>query len=302
MRIVAEGLLFPEGPVAMADGSVLFVELARGTLSRVHGDGTVNVVADVGGSPNGAAIGPDGRVYVANNGGVKFVEQSGKLRPAGNLPDPAWIDAVDLVTGDIQRLYDRCGEHTLRHCNDLVFDSNGGFYFTDTGKTTSTMNERGGVYYAKADGSEIRRVAFPLANPNGVGISPDGSTLYVSETLTARLWAWDILGPGQLRKLKQNDVPHGGRFVIGSANYQRFDSLAVSASGKVLVGTLTNGGISEIWPDGSYVKHHPLPDGHVTNIAFGGADMRTAFVTMAGSGKLVALDWHEPGLVLAYNA
>ena len=66
--------------------------------------------------------------------------------------------------------------------------------------------------------------------------------------------------------------------------------------------SVRNCSLFQHWPDGSYVKHHPLPDGHVTNIAFGGADMRTAFVTMAGSGKLVALDWHEPGLVLAYNA
>jgi gluconolactonase len=302
MKIVAEGLLFPEGPVALADGSVLFVELARGTLSRTWGEGRTEVVADLGGSPNGAAIGPDGRVYVCNNGGVKFVDGGGKLRPAGNLPDPAWIDVVDLATGRAERLYDRCGDHTLRHCNDLVFDAQGGFYFTDSGKTTAATVERGAVYYALADGSSITRVAHPLTSPNGVGISPDGSTLYASETSTARVWAWDIVGPGKLRRLKQNDIPHGGRFVIGSANFQRFDSLAVSESGKVLVGTLTNGGISEIWPDGSYMRHHPLPDGHVTNIAFGGADLRTAYITMAGTGKLISMDWHEPGLRLEFNA
>ena len=104
MKVVAEGLQFPEGPVALADGSVLFVELARGTLSRAWGEGRVEVVADLGGSPNGAAIGPDGRVYVCNNGGVRFVEQNGKLRPAGNLPDPAWIDVVELASGHFDRL------------------------------------------------------------------------------------------------------------------------------------------------------------------------------------------------------
>ena len=301
MKIIAEGLRFPEGPVPLADGSILFVELARGTLSRAWGDGRVEIVADLGGSPNGAAVGPDGRIYVCNNGGIKFVEQNGKLRPAGNLPEPAWIEVVDLQTGKSDRLYDSCGEFTLRHCNDLVFDEHGGFYFTDSGKTTSSINERGSIYYALPDGSSIKRVAYPLTSPNGIGLSPDGKSLYVSETPTARLWAWEIVAAGQLVKLKQNDIPHGGRFVIGSANYQRFDSLAVSASGKVLVGTLTNGGISEIWPDGSEMRHHPLPDGHVTNIAFGGADLRTAYVTLAGSGKLVALDWYEPGLKLNFN-
>jgi gluconolactonase len=301
VRIVAEGLKFPEGPVPLSDGSVLFVELARGALSRAWGDGKVEVVADLGGSPNGAAIGPDGRCYVANNGGVKFVEQSGKLRPAGNLPDPAWIDAVDLATGKAERLYDSCEGRPLRHANDLVFDEHGGFYFTDSGKTTSSINERGAIYYGLADGSAIKRVAFPLTSPNGIGLSPDGKTLYVSETTTARLWAWEVIAPGEVRKLKQNDIPHGGRFIIGSANFQRFDSLAVTASGKIVVGTLTNGGISEIWPDGSFMRHHPLPDGHPTNIAFGGEGMRAAFVTLAGYGKLVALDWYEPGLRLAYN-
>lgn len=301
MRILARGLRFPEGPVALADGSVLFVELAAGRLSRAWGDDRVEVVADLGGSPNGAAMGPDGRVYVCNNGGVRFVEEAGKLRPAGNLPDPAWIDVVDLGSGAVERLYDRCGDHTLRHCNDLVFDGDGGFYFTDSGKTTATINERGAIFYAAADGSRIARIAAPLTSPNGIGLSPDGATLYVAETSTARLWAWDVVAPGVLRKLKQNDVPHGGRFVVGSANYQRFDSLALSASGKILVGTLTNGGITEIWPDGSAVRHHPLPDGHVTNLAFGGADLRTAYVTLAGSGLLGALDWHEPGLALHHQ-
>jgi gluconolactonase len=302
MKIIAEGLKFPEGPVALADGSVLFVELARGTLSRAWGEGRVEVVANLGGSPNGAAIGPDGRVYVCNNGGVKFVEAGGKLRPAGNLPDPAWIEVVDLTTGRSERLYDRCGEQTLRHCNDLVFDRHGGFYFTDSGKTTAAASERGTIYYALPDGSSIQRVAAGLTSPNGIGLSPDGQTLYVSETPTARLWAWEILAPGKVRKLKQNDIAHGGRFIMGSANFQRFDSLAVSASGKILVGTLTNGGISEIWPDGSVMRHHPLPDGHVTNIAFGAEDLRTAYVTLAGVGKLVALDWYEPGLKLNFNA
>jgi len=68
LKVIAEGLRFPEGPIAMADGSVLLVEIARGTLSRVR-DGRVEVVADLGGGPNGAAIGPDGACYVCNNGG-----------------------------------------------------------------------------------------------------------------------------------------------------------------------------------------------------------------------------------------
>jgi len=295
MRTLAEHLQFPEGPVAMPDGSVIFVELAGSRVSRAWGGGKTEVVAQVEGSPNGAAMGPGGKLYVCNNGGVKFVEKDGEMVPRGNLPRNGWIEVIDLDTGKAERLYEQCGDNLFNHPNDLVFDRFGGFYFTDSGKTIGRKVDRGVVYYGMSDGSGVREAAFPLTSPNGIGLSPDHKTLYVAETPTARVYAWDVIGPGQLRKLKQIDIPHGGRFLIGSANFQRFDSLAVSGSGRVIVGTLTNGGLTEIWPDGSHTRHHPLPDGHVTNIAFGGPELRTAFVTLAGTGKLVAMDWAEPG-------
>src|SRR5207342_2692155 len=75
---LATGLMFPEGPVAMPDGSTLVVEIGRGTLTRVpSGGGAPEVVADLGGGPNGAAIGPDGACYVVNNGGFLWSEMNG---------------------------------------------------------------------------------------------------------------------------------------------------------------------------------------------------------------------------------
>ena len=92
---VAQGLRFPEGPIAMADGSVLLCEIQRGTLSRVDPDGSVSVVADCGGGPNGAAIGPDGAVWITNNGGsFEFHDVGGLLIP-GDVPD-TWADCSDL--------------------------------------------------------------------------------------------------------------------------------------------------------------------------------------------------------------
>src|SRR5829696_6974627 len=81
-KVVASGLRFPEGPVPLSDGSVLVVEIERGTLTRVLPRGTTEVVAFLGGGPNGAAIGPDGACYVCNNGGSTWTENPyGVLRP-----------------------------------------------------------------------------------------------------------------------------------------------------------------------------------------------------------------------------
>jgi gluconolactonase len=297
IRILAQGLEFPEGPVALADGSVLFVEIAAGTLANIFPDGTKTVVAKTGGGPNGAAIGPDGKCYICNNGGFDWHVDGTRRRPIGPAKDYAGgrIERIDLDTGAVECLYRAAGEVPLKGPNDLVFDRHGGFYFTDLGKVRARDMDRGAVYYAKADGSLITEVAFPLVTPNGIGLSPDGETLYVAETEAARLWAFDILGPGVVKK-QPWPSPHGGRLIAGVGGYQRFDSLAVDAEGRICVATLINGGITVISPDGRQVEHHPMPDPLTTNICFGGPDLKTAFITLSWTGQLVAVDWPVQGL------
>ena len=122
IREIATGLQFPEGPIAMRDGSVLLVEIARGTLSRVTPDGRVHVGADLGGGPNGAAIGPDGAVYVCNYGGFRWrTESDGTHRPAGQAEDYSGgrIERVDLATGRFERLYENVEGLPLRGPNEL---------------------------------------------------------------------------------------------------------------------------------------------------------------------------------------
>jgi len=302
IREVASGLAFPEGPVALDDGSIVLVEIARGTLTRVAPDGRVSVVAELGGGPNGAAIGPDGACYVCNNGGFRWHRDPVHgLRPIGQAEDYSGgrIERVDLATGKFERLYDAAGGNPLRGPNDLVFDAQGGMWFSDLGKVRARDRDNGGVYYAKADGSLIREAIYPVLMANGVGLSPDGGTLYVAETESARLWAFDITAPGEVAK-QPFPSPHGGRLVHGAGGYQRFDSLAVDASGNACVATLINGGITVVSPQGDRVSHIPMPDLYTTNICFGGRDLRTAYITLSGVGKLVAVDWPEPGLRLNY--
>jgi gluconolactonase len=304
LRTIATGLRFPEGPVMMKDGSIILGEIERQTVTRVRMDGTTEVVAYTGGGPNGLGIGPDGAIYVCNNGGFSWRLEMNLMRPAGPSTDytGGCIQRVDPVTGAVTVLYDHCGPHKLLGPNDIVFDGLGGFYFTDLGKARARDRDWGGVYYALADGSKIVEVAHPILTPNGIGLSPDGKTLYVAETETARLWAWDVLAPGVLGKAPFPS-PHGGRIMAGLGGFQRFDSLKVDAEGNICVATLVNGSVSVISPTGSgLIRQVPMPDMFCTKICFGGPDMKTAFMTLSGTGKLVAMDWPEAGLRLAHEA
>jgi gluconolactonase len=190
-REIAAGLDFPEGPIAMSDGSVLVVEIAGATLLRIDPGGHKHVVAKLGGGPNGAAIGPDGKCYVCNNGGFSWTRAAdGYLRPTGRAADYSGgrIERVDLETGAFEVLYTSCDGEPLKGPNDIVFDGTGGFWFSDLGKTYGRLMDRGAIYYARTDGSLIREAVFPIMTPNGVGLSPDGKTLYAAETETSRLW------------------------------------------------------------------------------------------------------------------
>jgi gluconolactonase len=301
LQILASDLEFPEGPVALRDGSVVVAEIAGQKLKRVHPDGTVKVVAVLGGGPNGVAIGPDGAYYVCNNGGNEYRKgHTGTLGPAKDY-NGGYVQRVDPASGEVRKLYTHCGEHRLNAPNDIVFDTQGGFYFTDFGKRHARYRDHGGIYYAQPDGSSIKEVAFPLLTPNGIGLSPDGRTLYVSETETSRVWAYDVLAPGQLSK-QGFPSPNGGRLVCGLPGFQRFDSLAIDALGNICVATLMTGHVTVIAPNGHVVRQVKLPDVYPTNICFGGPDLRTAFITLSGVGQVAAARWPEPGLRLNYNA
>jgi gluconolactonase len=303
LRVVTSGLRFPEGPVALADGSVLVVEIARGTLTRVAPDGRTEVMADCGGGPNGAAIGPDGAVYVCNNGGCfDWREQSGMLFP-GAPPTAAWpghgsLQRVDLATGEVTTVLTECGGHPLRAPNDLVVDAEGGIWFTDHGVREERTSDRTGVHYCRPDGGGACVVAFPLDGPNGIGLSPAGDRLYVAETYAGRLWGWDVTGPGDVSGSGPL-APRGGELLAHPGGGRFFDSLAVDGDGWICVATLgATPGITAFPPgppDGdTEAEYTPLPDPLSTNICFG-PDGRTAYATLSGTGQLVAFDWPRPG-------
>jgi gluconolactonase len=295
---ITTGLQFPEGPVAMPDGSVILTELFASRLTRVAPDGTKTTVAEINGSPNGLAVGPDGALYLCNNGNAFTPLNMGGLLYPGPFDESRYIGGriqrVDIATGTVTDLYTHCGTTPLRAPNDIVFDKQGGFYFTDHGTRSERSADRTGIYYAKPDGSFIEEVAFPTDGPNGIGLSPDEKTVYWAETHTGRVYQRAITSPGKLAP------PDASTVLCGLPGYQLFDSLAVDGDGNVCVATLINGGITVISPQGEVLQHIAVDDRITTNICFGGPDYQTAYITASSTGRLLAMKWPYKGLKLNY--
>jgi gluconolactonase len=211
-----------------------------------------------------------------------------------------YVQRIDPQTGKATLLYKEVNGHLLSAPNDLVFDKDGGFYFTDLGKRMPRHKVYGGVYYALPDGSKVIEVVYPVLSPNGCGLSPDGKTLYVAETDGARLWAFEVQGPGKI-KPRPEYAPHSGRVIAGLGGNAKFDSLKILANGNIVVATLVTGYLTEFSPAGEVVRAVKMPDGHPTNICFGGADMRTAYITLSGTGRLGVMQWPTPGLKLNFG-
>jgi gluconolactonase len=303
LTTVASGLKFPEGPIAMPDGTVVLVEMFGPRLTRVHPDGRTETIAEIPGGPNGAAVGPDGAFYLCNNGGAFTpVDLGGMMLPGPFDPDRyigGRIQRVDAHTGEVTDLYTECEGRALRAPNDLVMDGHGGFWFTDHGirDSEARTSDLTGIYYARVDGSEIREVVFPVEGPNGIGLSPDGHTLYWAETHTGRVFRRTVTAAGELAPVAPLDT---SMVLCGLPGLQLLDSLAVDGAGNVCVATIVNGGITVISPDGAEVHHVPTGDLITTNICFGGEDLRTAFITVSSSGRLLSMPWPFDGLRLAH--
>ena len=253
-------------------------------------------MAEVGGGPNGQAIGPDGALYVCNNGGAGTPDSK----------QDGSIQRVDLRTGNHETLYTACDGQPLIVPNDIVFDTTGNFYFTDN-------DHHGAIYYAAPDGSSIRRLLTELPEPNGIGLSPDGSILYWAQTMTRQVHRRRIAAPGELipsagysiRALFFTGAVDSFSLLAGLPGNHELDSFAIDSSGALCIGTLVDSGISEIDTDGNWTLHTlppSLADGIVTNICFGGNDQTTAFITCSMTGRLIRCCWHRRGQPLAFNA
>jgi gluconolactonase len=332
LAVVCEGLGYPEGPIAMSDGTLLFVDIKNQCLTRINVDGSTQLVAKVPGGPNGAALGADGYIYLTNNGGfdwtaTTFPLPGGQTISFGTLQAADYaggsLQRVDLRTGILETLYTQCPTSTLmnglgprspeevplpsqlRGPDDLVMDDAGGIWFTDLGKVRVRDKDVTGVYYAKADGSSICEKIFPLDAPNGAALSPKGDRLYVSLTYERKVLYWELDGPGSI---KPNPATADGSFVFNADMRGWLDSIKVDQSGNVYVMTILprmtpmcNGGVTVLSPDGAILEYFEIavPGKFVpapSNICWGGADRKTAYITCGASDMVVKVRTSIPGL------
>jgi gluconolactonase len=269
-RIVAEGLKFPEGPIAMRDGALLFVEIERRTVSRLTPAGKVEVAAQLDGGPNGLAVGPDGAGFTAG----------GK------------IQRLDVKSGRVTTVYDSVEGRPIVAADDLVFDRHGGMWISDI----AVKPGEGAILYAPAPGKPLVVARGGLNGPNGIGVSPDGRLLHVS--MGQNLHAFDIDGPG---KLSTRSYPKDGlQAPLWQGSYA--DSLKLQADGKVCVCSLLRPGGIGVVDRAGHTEFLGFPDRWVCNLAFGGGDMRDAWIMLSGLGQIAKVRWPAPGQTPAFRA
>jgi gluconolactonase len=275
--VLAEGLAFPEGPFLTAAGDLVVTEIQGGRLTRIGPGGTKTLFAETGGGPNGAALAPDGSVYVCNNGG-QVASAGAAAQHAGSIQRVAPGGAVTTVLAEID------GE-PLDAPNDCVFDGDGGFWFTNP----NAQGKPGSICYLAADGA-ARRAASGLQFPNGIGISPDGRFLVVCESMTGALHSYRIEGPGVLSEPRLNG--HIGRRSIP-------DGFCVDSLGRMIVAGFQTKNLFVLdMADGRPLDIVALPEEGPTNCCFGGPEFRTLYVTSSRTGRLLTIEWPVPGMRL----
>lgn len=288
-KTVSTGFGFPEGPSQGPDACVYVAEMGGQVVSRFGSDGVREVFAQIDGAPGATAWGPDGALYATNSGGLAF--ENG--RPAGQGA-PNSGGSIDRVTrdGKAVRLYTECDGSPLSAPNDLVFDAEGGLYFTDPRHgdffAVPIQWPPGDVFWCTTDGSQIRKVASEYQLPNGIAITNDGNTLLVCETLTSSIVAHEIVGPGELgprrlhAKLPEGHMP---------------DGCAVDSEDHLLVAAVGAGALVHFDADGEMVERIATEDTDVTNCAFVGEDRRTLVFTEGFLGRVSSFEWPRAGMV-----
>ena len=251
VETVATNLQFPEGTIFVG-GTLYFVDYARSSVLRLVGGGPEVVWHQPGCGANGLVAVPNGLLVACYDGGT-IVE----------------ISAAGATRTTIRQ--DDHG-HPFVAPNDLAADRNGGIYFSASG----SAGYPGKIFYLSRN-RVVREVASGIQFANGVGVSPDGATLYVAETRTGKVLAFGINADGSVGAVRDfirlRDIAAANR--NGAATP---DSLRVDTHGNVLVALYDGGGVAIVSPAGTLLMAVDVPSAHHTNLAVS-PDEKSLYVT-----------------------
>lgn len=267
--LVGQGLAFAEGINFDRDGTLYCVDWIGGGIWRMTPGGPLVEWVRTGGNPNGSRFGPGGDLFVAECGYKAILRLS-------------------TATGQFTVYADECQGQALRGPNDLCFGPDGTLYFTDPGE--SSLRDRNGVVCAVTPDGTVTQVADGLALPNGLMVTPDGTTLIVAETYTGllrryslasrTLALYDELPPlATLSPAREPDAD--GRNDAGP------DGMAFGADGNLYVAHAGSGFVQVISPSGAMVARLPAGGPAPTNVAFW---QDSLYVTEGWSGAIYRLD------------
>jgi len=266
MDIVAEGLGFVEGPVALADGSVALTSITHAAVYVLSSAGERSVV-ETGGGPNGMAAGPDGTLVVAQNGGL-FGGAAGTTPGIQRIRGGHVDHLVELEAGAAP--------------NDLCFGPDGWLYFTDTHGDWAGVGPApiGRLYACRADGRDLTLLFEGFRFINGLAFDVTGESLFVVETARPRIWRFPW-GHGAAL----GEPEEFCRLANGNP-----DGIALDTDGSLWVAATTDGSVQVFDRHGTLTARHPIGEGSMpSNCCFGLADPSVLYVTAAGAGRVLAL-------------
>jgi gluconolactonase len=260
---------FLEGPSFDRAGNLYVVDVPHGRIFRVSPDGLFSVVAEYDGEPNGLKIHRDGRIFVTDY-------KNGLM-----LLDPA--------SGAVSPILERRGSERFKGLNDLFFAQNGDVYFTDQGET-GLHDPTGRVYRLATDG-RLERLIDTVPSPNGLVMDHDEGALYVAVSRANAIWRLPNPQGGSPTKV--------GVFVQMSGGPGGPDGLALDEAGNLAVAHFGFGAVWVFDPQGQPLYRVQSCRGRMTtNIAYGGPDRKTMFITESETGSILRAQMPTAGKLM----